>query len=185
MRKAKLSLKNVFVVVVKEKVDFCAAFKRQSGPEDLHCLFSLDGAWRIRLLLPAALWSQWWPRFEHTPHLRTMAPPRKQLPQHLEAAAKWMSATIKLPFNYSMWCQWHAQLWHYNGLWLPRKRRERQGPITLSKCSFPVTLLPVQHLILQAALNRTWGGRVMCVCWRGGEWSHLKLFGMTKIWVTL
>lgn len=100
------------------------------------------------------------------------------LPRHLERDMKWMIAMIKPPFNYSTRCQWCTPLWHYNGLWLPRTRRERQGTITLSKCSLPVTLFPVHQLIFQVAQNR--GARAWLT--RAPAWSD---FGDTRIQLIL
>ena len=94
---------------------------------------------------PATQWSQSWPGL--VPVCTPRASSSNMLLRHLKPSTKWMIAIIKLPFNYSSRCQWCAPLWHYNGLRLPRKCRETQGTITLSKCSLLVTLFPVHQLI--------------------------------------
>lgn len=85
----------------------------------------------------------------------------KMLSCHLAPDTKWVISMIKLSFNYSVRCQWCTPFWHYNGLRLLRKCWERQGAITLSKCSHLVTLFPVHQLIFQVAQNSRvrWGGR--------------------------
>lgn len=103
------------------------------------------------------------PALNWSPIRTTMAAPLHMHPWHLEPDTKWMIAMIKLPFNYSMRCQWCMPLWHYNGLRLPRRCQERQGTITLSKCWLPVTLFPVHQLIFQVVQN----SRVRCGAWQG------------------
>lgn len=96
-----------------------------------------------------------------SPVHRFMAASLKMLSCHLAPDTKWVISMIKLSFNYSVRCQWCTPFWHYNGLWLLRKCWERQGAITLSKCSHLVTLFPVHQLIFQVAQNSRvrWGGR--------------------------
>ena len=118
---------------------------------------------------PATQWSQSWPRL--VPVCTPRASSSNMLLRHLKPSTKWMIAIIKLPFNYSSRCQWCAPLWHYNGLRLPRKCRETQGTITLSKCSLLVTLFPVHQLIFQVKQQseKGWLTRVSAHEW---FWRH-------------